>query len=127
MSQQHKQLFVYGTLKEGFHNHYLLKDATFLGKQTTLGNHKMISLGGFPGVIWRNGVHQIQGEVYEVHDEDTRVAIDNLEGYPNFYTKQVIATDYGMAEMYVLSEEFLLTGEYAHQQPVNNGEWRHDS
>jgi gamma-glutamylaminecyclotransferase len=120
-------VFVYGSLKQGFGNHHLLKNAHYLGAFETVARHKMISLGAFPGVIWCGGDHTIKGEVYDVIDENDRIALDNLEGYPTFYTKERIWTTWGPAYMYVLSDEFLNGGDYANYPPVDQGEWKHAS
>ena len=120
-------VFVYGSLKQGFGNHWLLKNAKYLGACETVSRHKMISLGAFPGVIWYGGEHTIKGEVYDVKDVNDRIALDNLEGYPTFYTKQRIWTTWGPANMYVLSNEFLNGSDYKDYVPVEQGEWKHVS
>jgi gamma-glutamylcyclotransferase (GGCT)/AIG2-like uncharacterized protein YtfP len=89
------KLFVYGTLMSGFHNHRLLKDATFIEKGITSGY--MISLGGFPAVYTVDNVDPgdmncIHGELYEI-DEKILAHCDRLEGYRgpgdqyNFYDR----------------------------------------
>lgn len=117
-------VFVYGTLKKGFHNHSLLRRSLYLGEYTTLSQHKMISLGGFPGVIHRGGVTHIKGEVYDVICEDDRIALDNLEGVPHFYRKERVITNFGPAWMYVLSDEFLNSGDFRNYEPIESGEWK---
>ena len=41
---------VYGTLKKGGHNHRLLNESKYLGKDTTEAKYNFYSLGGFPAV-----------------------------------------------------------------------------
>ena len=120
-------VFVYGSLKQGFGNHYLLKNSRYLGACETVSRHKMISLGAFPGVIWTGGENTIKGEVYDVLNENDRIALDNLEGYPNFYSKERIWTTYGPAYMYVLSKNFLANGNYDDYPAIEHGEWKHAS
>jgi gamma-glutamylcyclotransferase (GGCT)/AIG2-like uncharacterized protein YtfP len=110
------KVFVYGTLKKGYHNHYLLKDAKYLGKNLTLPSFTMLNLGAFPGVVF-GGNTPIHGEVYEV-DEATFARLDRLEGYPNFYNRTEIITQYGSAWMYHLNRE-----EY-HVGAVLSGDWK---
>lgn len=76
-------LFVYGTLKKGFGNHDLLESANFIGEGFTESKYKMLSLGGFPGVV--DGTKEIWGELYQVENLNS---IDTLEGYPNFYGRE---------------------------------------
>jgi gamma-glutamylcyclotransferase (GGCT)/AIG2-like uncharacterized protein YtfP len=39
------RVFVYGTLKKGLHNHYLLQDSEFFGGAVTVPTYSMISVG----------------------------------------------------------------------------------
>lgn len=100
------KLFVYGTLKEGFrlHSQYL-SNSEFIGSHSTKPSFSMVNLGSFPGVI-EKGDTPIQGEVWEVPRDDA-FFIDVLEGYPSFYDKVQIDTDFGSASMYVLHDGYL--------------------
>ncbi len=71
------KLFVYGTLKMGHHNHHNIENAQLIDT-AHLGDHDMISLGGFPGII--PGKDVIEGELYEI-DDDMLKDCDRLEGY----------------------------------------------
>jgi gamma-glutamylcyclotransferase (GGCT)/AIG2-like uncharacterized protein YtfP len=44
------RVFVYGTLKSGFWNHYLLKGCEFFGHAATVPTYKMIE-NGFPVIM----------------------------------------------------------------------------
>jgi len=79
------KIFVYGTLMAGCGNHRLLKDSKFLQGGRTLPHFTMISLGGFPGVL-PDGKNAIEGEVYEVSDQDL-IHLDQLEGHPDWYRR----------------------------------------
>ena len=70
------KLFVYGTLKKGYHNNYLLKNSEYMGKAITTG--KMYNVGKFPAVT--SGKDIIKGELYKI-DQFTLNNIDYLEGY----------------------------------------------
>ena len=72
------KVFVYGTLKEGFGNHRVLRDSRKLCDATIEG-FDMISLGAFPGII--TGSDTIYGEVYEVTDTSVMRGLDSLEGH----------------------------------------------
>ena len=83
------KIFVYGTLKKGFGNHYLLEESRFLGKASLTGNYRMISLDAFPMVVESQEEYTIYGELYEI-DKQTLVSLDMLEGYPHFYDRDVV-------------------------------------
>jgi gamma-glutamylcyclotransferase (GGCT)/AIG2-like uncharacterized protein YtfP len=110
---RHK-LFVYGSLKQGFGNHGLLKNSKYLGTyDTSDAIYQMVSLGGFPGVIQLDGQDEhcyILGELYEI-DDATLARIDMLEGNGHFYTRKVIdlseTDDIVEAWMYLLPKNFL--------------------
>jgi len=85
-------IFVYGTLKSGYENNYLLNEATFLGKAATVERMYMYSyFGHFPVVVIPISnigklARQIAGEVYTISFE-TSLNIDLLEEYPIIYNK----------------------------------------
>jgi len=108
-------IFVYGSLKAGFHNHFYLKNADFLGTHVTAPLYTMISLDSYPAVLL-NGSTKIHGEVYAVSDHIFG-NVEELEGYPYFYNRIKIETDYGSAWMYVMEE---VIGEYS---IVESGIW----
>ena len=77
-------VFVYGTLKEGYGNHRCLYDSPKVGDATLMGNHRMYSLGGFPGVVRTSpeeGGVPITGELYETTPGVVLGSLDSLEGY----------------------------------------------
>lgn len=89
-------VFVYGSLKRGFHNHLLLGDpstATFMGTSHIKGRYRMSDLGAYPGLYKHNSFPEtvIVGEVYRVN-QDVMRALDILEGNEFYYTRQKIPT-----------------------------------
>ena len=96
------RLFVYGTLKIGFHNAYYLEDARFLSEFVTEPVYSMYDFGGYPAVS-ENGKTAIAGEVYDI-SEELLASIDLLEWYPDFYQRVIIETSFGGAWMYVVRE-----------------------
>ena len=98
------KVFVYGTLKQGHGNHRLLAESKCLGTTHTKPAFTMLHLGGFPGVLLQ-GDTSIIGEVYEV-DEITMKRIDRLEGYPSFYDRTKLHTEYGQAWIYFLDPHY---------------------
>ena len=81
-------VFVYGTLKKGYYNHYFLKDSKFIDEAITKEKYALYFLK-YPYVIKNAKISQIYGEVYEV-DDTTLIDLDFLEGHPNFYRRELI-------------------------------------
>lgn len=80
-------VFVYGTLKRGRHNHRLLEQYTGEGlNAVTLNNFDMCQ-SGFPIIRHNQEGNCIRGEVYKV-DENTLSRLDGLEGHPDFYCRE---------------------------------------
>lgn len=97
-------VFVYGTLKEGFYNNRVMERAggTSLGKRETEPNYTMANLGSFPGV-YEGGSTVVKGELYSVLDLGP---LDQLEGHPTFYERRTITLSSGEeAWMYILPGE----------------------
>ena len=74
------RIFVYGTLKRGLENAHYLAGQTFLGEARTAPEYRMVSLGGYPGMLEASEIGRcIFGEVWEV-DQSCKCALDELEG-----------------------------------------------
>ena len=108
---------VYGSLRKGLHNHVLLEQAEFLGTGTVAG-FKMYSMGGFPFITHDDATQDdtIQIEVYSVTPREM-LSLDQLEGYPSFYNRELVDTPYGKAWIYYID------GEVQGHAPVINGDW----
>jgi len=113
-----KKIVVYGSLRRQHGNwRYLINQEPLVTEVINIP-FKMISLGGFPGLIPSEENNDITVEIYEV-SEDTYKAVENLEGYPNFYQKALVPTSLGELEIYVL-----LSPRYAVNPTfVENGDW----
>lgn len=85
-------IFVYGTLKKGFVNHFYLKNEKFISNATTLEKYQMYpSLNfAFPFLIKSEKYDFIKGEIFEVNSKEVLNLLDNLEGYPDLYLKEFI-------------------------------------
>jgi gamma-glutamylaminecyclotransferase len=84
------KLFVYGTLKRGFSNSWLLDDAKFLGEYTTRYRYPMFKLEeSFPYLQNTTvGIGKIvKGELYEIDDFTD---LDKFEDVPDLYHKNMI-------------------------------------
>jgi gamma-glutamylcyclotransferase (GGCT)/AIG2-like uncharacterized protein YtfP len=106
------RVFVYGTLKKGHGNHRLLAQSKFLGRCVLHGKHRLVSLGGFPGLVATpndEADRPVSGEVYQVTEEVLQ-SLDFLEGHPRFYERQKLSTPYKNAWAYYLPESYLSKG-----------------
>ncbi|MDG1158137.1 MAG: gamma-glutamylcyclotransferase [Flavobacteriales bacterium] len=72
-------VFVYGTLRRGGSNHYLLSNCTFIGHARTKKRYLMRA-SSIPFVSDAQEVSIIHGEVYLLNDEKMKV-LDRLESY----------------------------------------------
>ncbi len=82
-------VFVYGSLKQGFHNHKILQAQEFIGRfRTAQASYHMQHLGVYPGVT-HQGNSYIQGELYKVNDE-CLVLLDELEENGKVYQRELI-------------------------------------
>ena len=102
-------IFVYGTLKHGLHNHYLLEHSEFVGTGWTVDKYALYQ-DGIHYVVKDEPVSCIQGEVYSVDDE-TLEALDRLENHPLWYCREQVAVSMGST-----SEE-LIAWLYFNQTP----------
>lgn len=73
-------IFVYGSLKRGFHNHDCLRGQTFVGEARTEPVYRLLSLHSYPGMIEAptNG-RSVHGELWSV-DARCKALLDRLEG-----------------------------------------------
>lgn len=70
-------VFVYGTLMKGEHNHYFLDKAEYIGEYKTEARWGLLNVGAFPALVPH--VLEVKGEVYKV-SLSTLHALDRLEG-----------------------------------------------
>ena len=80
---------VYGTLKMGKGNHRLLANSEYVGAGVTVNKYGMQN-HGIPYVFEYVTRDQISVEVYDVPDEQDRLALDNLESHPDHYERKLI-------------------------------------
>ena len=106
MNSNNKIIAVYGSLRHGMGNHGLISHAQMVERRTVRLPYKMISLGGFPGLITDKQLNDIVIELYEV-DQPTYARVERLEGYPSFYDKYAFTLpEYEFpVEIYVLNQQ----------------------
>lgn len=103
------KVFVYGSLRKELGNDINLmaeragSEIEYLGMDTI--EAEMYSLVWYPAIVF-SGVSgksvQVLGEVYEVktNQEDMLKRLDALEGYPDYYNRKLIDTEFGKAWVY---------------------------
>lgn len=107
------KIFVYGTLKPGFHNYdFYLKGRTLSEVPGFLSGYDMYSVrGSFPAIAENDNHHDlVHGVVVEIDDNDfdTLFLLDGLEGYRQYHPKSSmylrvpvrVATDDGLVEAF---------------------------
>jgi len=108
------RVLVYGTLKKGGSNHYLIEAAggQFIGYDMVEGPYDMFDLGAIPAVVpAQDGkTRKVRGELYAITPEGL-ASLDMLEGHPNLYRRSKVWTEIHKrrAWMYQLvSDNFML-------------------
>ena len=81
-------VFVYGTLRSGFSNHFLMASTVKIGDGETKNKYALYT-SGIPFLVEDEQVSTIKGEVYFVDDTILRV-LDSLEGHPDWYKRKLI-------------------------------------
>jgi gamma-glutamylcyclotransferase (GGCT)/AIG2-like uncharacterized protein YtfP len=113
---------VYGTLRKGSYNNYVMGESMLLGTFTTGPQYAMYSLGGFPALT--DGEHEVVIEVYKVTSKATMRRIDSLEGYNErdthhgFYDRKTMETPWGPAFYYTQERD-----QISHLPLVASGDW----
>ena len=113
-----KLIVTYGSLRKGHGNNRLLRDSELKSTEVINIPYRMISLGGFPGLIPSDENHDITVEIWEVNDY-TYKSVEILEGWPSFYQKALIPTSMGEVEVYVLESPRYQSG----YDSVESGDW----
>ncbi len=126
MTSEHT-VFVYGTLKRGNRTRGLdsIPGAQFVGAATTAqAEFTLWDLGAYPAAQM-GGHNRIQGEVWQVNDQVFQM-LDDIEGYPVFYSRAQINTTQGPAWIYHIPDIQDYTGAepvQGTQQPEATVEW----
>lgn len=118
MEDNTKLVAVYGSLRKGLGNHRVLGESKLIGTTKTEPKFTMFSYGAFPGLL-KDGDTEITIEVYKPENNDTWERLDVLEGYPDFYDRMIIETEFGNAWMYYNKN----AGRY-NNGTVDSGDWK---
>ncbi len=131
-------LFVYGSLRRGFPNHFLLEKSIYMGTYSTVDKYYMIGQvsKSFPYVVAEKEFESqpsthIIGELYDI-DADVLKNLDDLEGHPDFYMRCLVrvADELGdniySAYVYILENPEIIRGLKNNDrfELVPSGDWR---
>jgi gamma-glutamylcyclotransferase (GGCT)/AIG2-like uncharacterized protein YtfP len=110
---------VYGSLRKGLYNHYLMSHSDFIKTISVEVPFKMISMSDrFPALIPTKENNLVVFELYKIDDKTAR-NLDILEGYPDFYSKKYIKIEDEDYLVYYLSP-LKITNE---EEVVKSGDW----
>lgn len=123
MDKENKLVAVYGSLRKGMHNHYILEKSEYIGSFNSELMFTMYNVNDrYPAVI-NEGSNSIVMEVFSASKE-VQKKLDYLEGYsPNFkksdnyYNKEIIETPYGKAFIYFFNND------YSKLEKIESGDW----
>ena len=94
MTINRKLIFVYGSLKRDFENHYVIEKAKYRCNAKTLKRFDMFKedYANYPYLLQRTTPksHNVKGEVYEVYGDDILNELDSFEDAPNYYERHSI-------------------------------------
>ena len=106
--QRCPRVAVYGTLKQGQHNHYWLDGAPLLGTDR-LTAITLYDLGPYPGAKAESSAGTVV-EIYAINAEQLAL-LDQLEGYlphalgQELYNRAIFNTQHGKAWCYIYNSE----------------------
>lgn len=82
-------VFVYGTLKRGFSNNFVMGNSEFVGQCITVNDYFLTQGRFYPMLIDAQPGKKIKGELFLV--ETSKIpSIDRFEGHPNLFNRQKI-------------------------------------
>lgn len=107
------KVFVYGTLKKGFHNHRCLEGAAFVKEAILAQSFRMYDTGGFPIILPASEDkpgYFPTGEIYELPEgrqgELILARLDRLESEGCMYHRRVVPTvEDGDVYVYIADSE----------------------
>lgn len=110
---------VYGSLREGLHNHVVLGHSEKVG-DGKLEGFGMYTLGAFPVLSGVGRITEVVVEVYKVTPK-TMLRLDMLEGYPHFYTRSIV--DVIVGGKVVKAWVYHIDDEFNEEDFVKSGDW----
>lgn len=107
-------LFVYGSLRKGQYNSYLMKESRFI-RTAILTGYKMVSMGDYPAIYpTHNSKDIIHGDIYDV-DEKAFGYIDRMEKSAGYICKTISALK---VRVYEIAKE-----RAKRHEEISSGDW----
>jgi gamma-glutamylcyclotransferase (GGCT)/AIG2-like uncharacterized protein YtfP len=119
------KVFVYGTLREGCSNSFLLENSHKLSRQAYLEGRLQDTGNGYPGLV-EDPTAVCCGELYEINEETLR-KLDYLEGYQrgrqnNLYERTIrsVTTGNRKEEAYT----YIYNYPFQTEEPISFNDWK---
>lgn len=122
------RVFVYGTLKSGGGNNYLLKQGELIGEYRTPPKYALYDLGLFPAMLDTNEGVSVHGEVWQVPTKTVDL-LDQLESVPVLYNRSTIKCGkYGTCHVYFMKRAVMDNMFFGLNKPIpiKHGVWGND-
>ena len=121
-------VFVYGTLKKGHFNSYLLDGSEYIA-DGVINNAVLIDLGGFPGLALGYGTEEntVHGEIYEIYRPRTLDMLDLLESEGRLYKRVNMSVNVIGNQQPILCWVYILLLNLSGALLVPDGNWRQDA
>lgn len=117
-------LFVYGSLRKGMYNHYLLERNSLQIATARIKGFSLYSLGSYPAIQECDDEDSfVCGEIYDVGSLRTYEQIDMMELGARYSRKMVKAVDIAGNEYDVLTYVFPKERDMSFNNKVMHGDW----
>lgn len=80
------KVFVYGTLKKGFHANYMMQPGLLINSNLSIKGLKMYSNGSYPMAVKGTDKDKVTGELWDIPDNNL-VHLDRYEGHPTLFKR----------------------------------------
>ena len=124
MTDKAVHLFVYGTLRAGERNHWMLVEqgAELVSECQTPPLFTLLHLGNYPGLI-RGGNTAVRGEVYRLNSSALD-RLDQFEGHPTVFRRELLITDPEHIQGRGEPDRDVLTYIYRGIDVLSSGDWK---
>ena len=116
------KVVVYGTLKEGYRNHYLIAPYILKTETGIVYDFALIDCGFYPAAIKCPGTG-IYVEVFTLRNHETALnLLDQLEGVPHLYSREEVDAHLDTGEI-VSAWIYFMESAPVGRKKIHNGSW----